>query len=47
VGVPQRKPITKDVLERAIAAEEEAAHREHQVREAPEHGSPSGEHLQW
>ena len=39
---PQRKPITKDVIERAIAAEEEATRREHQAREAwfdPQHGT--------
>jgi hypothetical protein len=33
---PRRKPITKDVLERAITAEEEAARREHR-RVAPGH----------
>jgi hypothetical protein len=32
--LPQRKPVTKDVLDRAIGAEEEAASQEHQVREA-------------
>ena len=32
--LPQRKPITKDVLDRAIGAEEEAAFQEHQAREA-------------
>ena len=32
--LPQRKPITKDVLDRAIGAEEEAASQEHQAREA-------------
>ena len=32
--LPQRKPITKDVLDRAIDAEEEAASREHQAQEA-------------
>jgi hypothetical protein len=32
--LPRRKPITKDVLNRAIDAEEEAAAREHQAREA-------------
>ena len=40
--VPRRKPITKDVLDRAIAAEEEAASREHQAQEAwfdPQHGT--------
>ena len=31
---PQRKPITKDALDRAIGAEEEAASQEHQAREA-------------
>lgn len=39
---PQRKPIIKDVLDRAIAAEEEAAHREYQAQEAwvdPQHGT--------
>ena len=40
--LPRRKPITKDVIERAIATEEEAAHREHQAQEAwfdPQHGT--------
>ncbi len=32
--LPQRKPITKDMLDRAIGAEEEAASQEHQAREA-------------
>jgi len=32
--LPQRKPITKDVLDRAIDAEDEAASREHQAQEA-------------
>ena len=32
--MPQRKPITKEVLDRAIDAEEEAASREHHAREA-------------
>jgi hypothetical protein len=32
--LPRRKPITKDVLDRAIDAEEEAASREHQAQEA-------------
>ncbi len=32
--LPQRKPITKNVLDRAIGAEEEAASQEHQAREA-------------
>ncbi len=32
--LPQRKVITKEVLDRAIAAEEEAAPLEHQAREA-------------
>ena len=32
--LPQRKPITKDVLDRAIGAEEKAASQEHQAREA-------------
>jgi len=31
---PQRKPVTKDALDRAISAEEEAASQEHQAREA-------------
>ena len=31
---PQRRPVTKDVLDRAIGAEEEAASQEHQAREA-------------
>ena len=31
--LPQRKPITKDVLDRAIGSEKEAASREHQARE--------------
>jgi hypothetical protein len=33
-SLPQRKPITKDVLDRAIKAEEDAASREHRAREA-------------
>jgi Protein of unknown function (DUF2442) len=32
--LPQRKQITKDVLDRAIEAEAEAASREHQAQEA-------------
>ena len=32
--LPQRKPVTKDVLDRAIGAEEDVASREHQAREA-------------
>ncbi len=32
--LPRRKPITKDVLDRAIDAEEKAASREHHAREA-------------
>ena len=32
--LPQRKPITKDALDRAIGAEEGAASQEHQAREA-------------
>ena len=32
--LPKRKPVTKDVLDRAIGAEEDAASREHQAREA-------------
>ncbi len=32
--LPRRKPITKDVLDRAIDAEEAAASREHQAQEA-------------
>ena len=32
--LPQRKPITKEVLDRAIRAEEEAASREHQAQKA-------------
>ena len=32
--LPHRKPITKNVLDRAIGAEEEAASQEHQAREA-------------
>ena len=32
--LPQRKPVTKDALDRAIDAEEEAASQEHQAREA-------------
>ncbi len=32
--LPQRKPITKDVLDRAIGVEEAAASQEHQAREA-------------
>ena len=31
---PQRKPVTKEALDRAISAEEEAASQEHQAREA-------------
>ena len=31
---PQRKPVTKEALDRAIIAEEEAASQEHQAREA-------------
>ena len=31
---PQRKPITKEALDRAIGAEKEAASQEHQAREA-------------
>ncbi len=33
-ALPRRKPITKEVLDQAIAAEEEAASREHQAQEA-------------
>jgi hypothetical protein len=33
-SLPQRKPITKEVLDRAIRAEEEAASREHQAQKA-------------
>ncbi len=33
-ALPQRKPITQEVLDRAIDAEEEAASREHQARDA-------------
>jgi hypothetical protein len=33
-SLPQRKPITKDVLDRAIKAEEDAASREHRAQEA-------------
>ena len=32
--LPQRKPVTKDALDRAIITEEEAAPQEHQAREA-------------
>jgi hypothetical protein len=32
--LPERKPISKDVLDRAIRAEEGAAAREHQVQKA-------------
>ncbi len=32
--LPQRKPVTKEALDRAITAEEEAASQEHQAREA-------------
>ena len=32
--LPQRKPVTKEALDRAIGAEEEAASQEHQAREA-------------
>jgi len=32
--LPQRKPITKEVVDRAIRAEEEAASREHQAQKA-------------
>ena len=32
--LPQRKPITKEALDRGISAEEEAASQEHQAREA-------------
>jgi hypothetical protein len=32
--LPQRKPITKEVLDRAIAVEEEAGSREHRAQEA-------------
>ena len=32
--LPKRKPVTKDVLARAIGTEEDAASREHQAREA-------------
>ena len=31
--LPQRKPVTKDALDRAIGAEEEAASQEHQANE--------------
>ena len=31
---PQRKPVTKEALDRAISAEEAAASQEHQAREA-------------
>jgi hypothetical protein len=40
--LPKRKRITKEVLDRAIEAEEKAAAREHQAREAwfdPQHGT--------
>jgi hypothetical protein len=33
-ALPHRKPITQEVLDRAIDAEEEAASREHQARDA-------------
>lgn len=33
-GFPRRKPITRQVLDRAIAAEDDAASREHQAQEA-------------
>jgi len=33
-ALPQRKPVTKDVIDRAINAEEEAASSEHQAQEA-------------
>ncbi len=33
-ALPRRKPITKEVLDQAIAAEEDAASREHQAQEA-------------
>jgi len=32
--LPQRKPVTKEALDRAISAEEKAASQEHQAREA-------------
>jgi hypothetical protein len=32
--LPQRKPITKEVLDGAIRAEEEAASRKHQAQKA-------------
>ncbi len=32
--LPRRKPVTKEPLDRAISAEEEAASREHQAQEA-------------
>lgn len=32
--LPKRKPITREVLDRAIAADKNAALREHQAREA-------------
>jgi len=32
--LPRRKPVTKESLDRAISAEEEAASREHQAQEA-------------
>jgi hypothetical protein len=41
-ALPQRKPITKEVLDRAIRAEEDAAAREHHAQEAwfdREHGT--------
>ncbi len=41
-ALPQRKPITREVLNRAIRAEENAATREHQAQEAwfdREHGT--------
>jgi hypothetical protein len=40
--LPRRKPITREVLDRAIATEEDAASREHQAQEAwfdPQHGT--------
>ena len=33
-ALPRRKPITKEVLDRAIRAEEDAASREHQAQKA-------------
>jgi len=32
--LPRRKPVTKELLDQAISAEEEAASREHQAQEA-------------